>query len=135
MRKSVLSTLGTSWGFAVVFAALVALLLTAACGGGGGGQTAGASPEVAQGHELFKKTCGTCHGPNGEGMPRLGKNLNANEFVASKSDAELIEFLKIGRPATHPDNTRGVDMPPKGGNPALTDEDLGLIVAYMRSIQ
>jgi disulfide bond formation protein DsbB len=28
-----------------------------------------------------------------------------------------------------------VDMPPKGGNPALTDQQLLDIVAYIRSIQ
>ena len=115
---------------------LVTVLATVACGGGDGG--AGAAPsaeQVAAGHEQFKKTCGTCHGPNGEGMPKLGKNLNANAFVQDTSDADLVTFLKEGRPATHPDNTRGVDMPPKGGNPMLTDADLGLIVAYMRSLQ
>ena len=36
--------------------------------------------------------------------------------------------------ATHPDNEQGVEMPPKGGNPALTDEQILLIIAYMRSI-
>ncbi|MFQ5525638.1 MAG: c-type cytochrome [Thermoanaerobaculia bacterium] len=104
-----------------------------ACGGGGGGAVDAA--EVAEGHKLFRGTCATCHGPNGEGMPKLGKNLNANEFTQRMSDEELVQFLKQGRPATHPDNDRGVDMPPKGGNPALTEADLALIVAYMRSLQ
>ena len=45
------------------------------------------------------------------------------------------QFLIEGRPATHPDNSRGVDMPPKGGNPALTNENLQQIVVYLRSIQ
>ena len=121
-----LATLGFTASLASV------LLLVAACGGGGGGEAV--SEEVAQGHKLFKQTCATCHGPNGEGMPRLGKNLNDNQFTKSMSDAELVQFLKEGRPATHPDNTRGVDMPPKGGNPAITDEDLALIVAYLRTI-
>ena len=85
--------------------------------------------------DLFASTCSRCHGPNGEGMPRLGKELTANEFVQSKSDAELVQFLKEGRPTSHPDNTRGVDMPPKGGNPAITDAQLASIVTYMRSLQ
>ena len=116
-----------------VAAAAALLAVAAGCGGGGGG--AASDDLVARGHAEFKKTCATCHGPEAEGRPRLGKNLHANEFVASQSDAELVEFIKIGRPASHPLNERGVDMPPKGGNPALTDEQIELIVAYMRSIE
>ncbi len=115
-------------------ALLTIALVAVGCGGGGGGGDA-VSPQVAEGHDLFKKTCATCHGPEAQGMDRLGKNLHKNQFVRGKSDPELIAFLREGRPATHPDNTRGVDMPPKGGNPAITDEELGKIVAYMRSIQ
>lgn len=110
-----------------------AALLIVACGGGSGGGSA-ESAEVAQGHELFRSTCATCHGPDAQGMPRLGKNLHENTFVQGKTDEQLLQFLKEGRPATHPDNERGVDMPPKGGNPALTEEDLIKIVAYIRSI-
>ncbi len=111
--------------------ALLAGALALACGGGGGAPDAAV---VAQGHDLFKGTCGTCHGPEAMGMPKLGKNLHGNAFTRDKSDAELVAFIKQGRPATHPDNTTQVDMPPKGGNPALTDEDLIAIIAYLRSI-
>lgn len=114
-------------------AILAVALLATACGGGGGGEAV--SPQVAAGQDLFRKTCASCHGQNAEGMERLGKNLHKNQFVRGKGDAELVTFLKEGRPATHPDNTRGVDMPPKGGNPALTDADLATIVTYLRSIQ
>ena len=31
-------------------------------------------------------------------------------------------------------NDRGVDMPPKGGNPGLSDDDLRQVVAYLRSL-
>ncbi|MDX1632298.1 MAG: cytochrome c [Thermoanaerobaculia bacterium] len=108
-----------------------------ACGGGGGGAGGDdASGEmVARGEKLYVQTCGTCHGKDAEGLPNLGKPLLDNEFIQEKSDAEMVEFLKKGRPATHPENTRGVDMPPKGGNPALTEEDLQAIVAYVRTLQ
>ena len=103
-----------------------------ACGGGGGGADAA---KAAEGHKLFKGTCATCHGPEGRGMPKLGKDLYNNKFTQSLSDTELIEFLKKGRSAGDPLNERGVDMPPRGGNPVLTDADLALIVAYIRSLQ
>lgn len=107
-----------------------ALFAVTACGG------PKASPEeIAAGRAEFLKTCSTCHGKEAEGMPKLGKNLHENAFVRSKSDEEMLQFLKVGRPAFDPLNTRGVDMPPKGGNPALTEEGLKHIVAYVRSIQ
>ena len=102
-----------------------------ACGGGGGA----AGGEVAEGHKLFKGTCAVCHGPDGGGMPKLGKDLHGNEFTKNLSDAELVEFLKKGRSATDPLNERGVDMPPNGGNPTLTEADLALIVGYMRTLK
>ena len=43
--------------------------------------------------------------------------------------------LKTGRSTSDPANTTGVDMPPKGGNPALTDQDLLDIIAYIRTLE
>ena len=50
------------------------------------------------------------------------------------SDEELVEFVKVGRRPSDPLNITGVDMPPKGGSPALSDEDLYDIVAFIRTI-
>jgi disulfide bond formation protein DsbB len=115
----------------------------AACGPGSAAETpapAGGSTtetasggDVAHGKELFV-ACAACHGPEGKGMPNLGKDFTASTFVAEKTDAELVEFLKVGRPVDDPLNTTGVMMPPKGGNPALTDQDLLDIVAFVRTL-
>ncbi|GAB4382466.1 MAG: hypothetical protein Kow0022_00040 [Phycisphaerales bacterium] len=105
--------------------------------GGTGGQVAAADGSAGQGgvgHDLYVASCSACHGPGGEGMEGLGKPLNTSAFVASKSDSELLAFIKTGRPIWDPENTTGVDMPPKGGNPSLTDEQLSEIIAYIRSI-
>ena len=123
-----------------VLPAIVLTLFTfglVACGGGGdtGGGDGASAELVAQGEKHYMQTCGTCHGKDAEGLPNLGKPLLDNEFIQESSDAEMVEFLKKGRPATHPENTRGVDMPPKGGNPALTEQDLQAIVAYVRTLQ
>jgi mono/diheme cytochrome c family protein len=122
----------TPSGIVAVVAAL-SLITLVACGGGGGG--GGASPELAEGHQLFKGTCAICHGPDGGGMPALGKDLHGNAFTQGLSDQELVEFLKEGRSATDPLNERGVEMPPMGGNPTLTDADMLKIVGYIRSLQ
>lgn len=91
--------------------------------------------DAAKGRQLFASTCATCHGPHGEGIPGLGRSVMASDFVATRTDAELVAFIKTGRSVDDPLNTTGVAMPPKGGNPALTDADLADIVAYIRSLQ
>lgn len=131
----------------LIIAVLMLLSLLAACGGGGGSEPAPAQPaaqqpaapalakgDPAKGKDNFA-TCAGCHGPDGKGLPNLGKDMTSSEFIKSKSDAELLAFIKTGRPASDPLNTTGVDMPPKGGNPALTDQQLMDIIAYIRSIQ
>jgi cytochrome c5 len=95
--------------------------------GGGGG-------DVAEGQELFNATCATCHGQDANN-PSVGKDLKNNTFVQDNSDAELVAFVKKGRPASDPANTTGTDMPAKGGNPSLSDEDLESIAAYLKTLQ
>lgn len=90
--------------------------------------------DAAKGKQLFTASCSACHGPNGEGVQGLGKDMQHSEFIAGLSDEELLAFIKRGRPIGDPLNTTGVDMPPKGGNPALSDEQLLDIIAFIRSI-
>lgn len=115
----------------------------AACGGDGSSSSGGSSQEaahadpagdVAAGKEVFAGTCSACHGPEGKGVPGLGKNMTTSEFIAGKTDAELVAFIKVGRDPSDPLNTTGVAMPPKGGNPALSDDDLFDVVAFIRTI-
>ncbi len=90
---------------------------------------------LEKGKKLYTQTCTACHGPHGEAKPNLGKDIGTSKFVHGLSDDELVAFLKKGRPPGDPMNTTGVLMPPKGGNPALTDDDLHAIVAYVRQLQ
>jgi disulfide bond formation protein DsbB len=136
--------MNTRTRFLMVVAALLLISLALAACGGTPEPTAEATseptlePEPAgdadNGAELFVGTCSSCHGAEATGIPGLGKDLTTSEWVGQQTDAQLVEFLATGRPATHELNTTGVDMPPKGGNPALTDQDLTDIVAYLRSI-
>jgi len=80
-------------------------------------------------------TCSACHGPEGKGVPGLGKDMTASEFITGKTDAELVDFIKVGRDPSDPLNTTGVAMPPKGGNPALSDDDLLNVVMFIRTLQ
>jgi disulfide bond formation protein DsbB len=64
----------------------------------------------------------------------LGKDLTTSTFVKGLTDEQFLAFVKTGRPASDPANTTGVDMPPRGGNPALTDKDLTDAIAFIRTI-
>lgn len=87
------------------------------------------------GADLYKSSCAACHGPDARGIPNLGKDLVDSEFCKSQTDDQMIEFLKKGRAADDPANTTKVAMPPKGGNPALKDDDLRAIVTYLRTLR
>ncbi len=88
---------------------------------------------MSQGEQLFMQ-CAACHGPEARGLPNLGKDLVTSEFVAGLTDEALLDFIKTGRPIWDPLNTTGIDMPGKGGNPAMTDEEILAIIAYIRSL-
>jgi disulfide bond formation protein DsbB len=115
--------------------ALTLAMLLAACGSSAPAPTPTPSGDAVLGQAVYSKTCVSCHGPDAKGMPNLGKDLTDSEFVRSKTNQELVEFFKTGRSAADPLNTTGVDMPPKGGNPALSDDDLLNVAAYVRSLQ
>jgi len=87
------------------------------------------------GRKIFMTTCIACHTETGGSRPNLGKDIAHSEWVKSQTDEQLIAFLKKGRDTSDPLNTTGVAMPPKGGNPAITDDQLKDIVALIREFQ
>jgi cytochrome c oxidase subunit 3 len=94
-----------------------------------------AAGNPANGKTLFGAGCAACHGRGAEGMKGLGPSLRDNVFVGGLDDVGFVEFLKVGRPMDDPRNTTGILMPPKGGNPLLSDQDLADIVAHVRDYQ
>ncbi len=125
--------------------AVLALAL-ASCGGGddggsdGGDDGPAAAPievgpgDAANGESIFSSTCVACHGERGVGIEGLGKPMPGSAFLTATSDADLIAFLKVGRGPSDPENTTGIDMPAKGGNPSLDDQDLADVVAFIRTL-
>ncbi len=133
----------------LLIASIVTVLIAGACGEESGSSDTAAQPPattasstggsldaaaVTAGRMIFERTCVACHGRDAMGLPGLGKPLVANEFIAGLDDAEVVAFLRTGRPADHPDNTTGIAMPVMGGNTALTDQDLNDLVAFLRSL-
>lgn len=133
--------------FLLVLMAFLALFLVACGGGDDSGSSSDAADEPAEetaampagdaaaGEGKFQATCSPCHGPDAKGLPNLGKDMTTSEFISGSSDAELLAFIKTGRPPGDPANTTGVDMPAKGGNPALSDQDLADIIAFIRTLE
>jgi mono/diheme cytochrome c family protein len=118
---------------AAIAVAVSLVVVTAGCQSSneGGGQ---AAAEKAHGQQIFTTTCATCHGTDGTGIKGLGKSIVASDFVKKASDDQLVDMLTKGRDAKDPLNSTGVAMPPKGGNPSLTEKDLHDVVLYVRSL-
>lgn len=87
------------------------------------------------GYELFIASCAACHGQGAEGIENQGLPLITSGYIRGTSDPDLIGFIKRGRPMWDDSNTTGLDMPPKGGNPAITDDQLQQIIDYIRALQ
>ncbi len=90
----------------------------------GGGVTAD-SKSALSGNTVFDTTCIACHGANGKGtipgIPTLQSRL-------SQSDEILLQHIKDGFQS----EGSVMVMPPRGGNPALTDEEIKNVLMYMR---
>ena len=119
--------------FGALGVGLVSMALVG-CGGGGGGG-ADNSAAIARGKAKFQTLCATCHGMLGTGIENLGKDVTRSEFVKSETDEELLNFIKVGRLPSDPLSDGKSAMPPKGGDPSLTDDQIHDIIAYVRSIQ
>lgn len=88
---------------------------------------------ISAGKQLFESYCGACHGMDAQGLPGLGVNLLESVYVETHNDENLLAFVIRGRQPWDADNTTGVAMPPRAGNPTLSDEDILTIIAYLRS--
>ena len=91
--------------------------------------------DAQRGGVVWSSTCRSCHGQGGEGIPGQGKDIRGSEFIAQRSDEELLDFVRVGRMPFDPLNTTGIQMPPKGGNPLLKDQDLLDAIAFLRTFE
>ena len=84
---------------------------------------------------VYVGNCAPCHGRDLQGINGLGVGLSPNAYVAEADEQELAAFLAVGREADDPLNMQGIAMPPRGGNPSLTDQDLRDVAAYLKAQQ
>src|SRR2546425_735677 len=84
--------------------------------------TAGAAAGSRSGEQVYKATCTNCHQTGVAGAPKLGDKAAWAPHLMHGTDGLLQSALK-GKGA----------MPPKGGNPSLSDDDVRAAVEFMVS--
>ena len=87
------------------------------------------SASVSDGQTIYAQTCIACHGIDGKGAIPGVADFTAKEGPLAKSDAELVQNISEG----YQSPGSFMAMPPKGGNSALTEEDIRAVLAYLRT--
>ena len=109
----------------VLCAAAALLVALAAAGTAHAADCRDAPGDWRAGSAIYHKTCVACHGEDGHGTRRGMPDLTSGVMAySSNSLAAHIEhgFRGAGRPLA---------MPPKGGNPDLTADDIVNVLAYL----
>lgn len=83
--------------------------------------------DAAKGDEIYHETCVACHGENGKGVVPGAPDFTEKGGPLSKPHQIMAQHMMNG--FSEPDKPLG--MPPMGGNPDLTDEDIKDVHAYL----
>ena len=81
---------------------------------------AGSTAASDQGKEVYQKTCSSCHETGVSGAPKIGDKTAWDSLIAKGKD-QLVQSVINGMGA----------MPPKAGNPSLSEEEIRAAVDYM----
>ena len=100
---------------------LAALLLAVAMAPAWASATEPRAPRTPE--AIVKDTCILCHGTGIGDAPRLG-DARPSEKRRARGRAMLVKTAADGKGA----------MPPRGGMPDLTDEELRSVVAYLSGL-
>lgn len=83
---------------------------------------------VAAGKAIYVQTCIACHGANGKGAIPGVADFTSDDGALAKTDEALIKSITEG--VQSPGSPMA--MPPKGGNPTLTEADIKAVLVYLR---
>ncbi len=95
--------------------------LSSSCGGDGKATAGKVTPTMlTQGKAIYEKSCAACHATGAAGAPKFGDKVAWKGHIKEGLD-HLVEAAIRGTGA----------MPPRGGNPQLSDAELRAAVAYI----
>ena len=77
----------------------------------------------SSGAAIYQKNCAACHGVNGKGVIPTAPDFTKKGGVLSQPSSVLLTTIKQGIRS----------MPPRGGNSALTDQDLDAVLNYIKT--
>lgn len=80
------------------------------------------------GKSVYEDTCIACHGDDGRGIIAGFPDLTEKGGPLSKPDDVLLSNIAEGFES----GDAPMAMPPKGGNPDLSSEDIQNVLGYMR---
>lgn len=113
--------LRTSCGTVVRTALAMSIALAGAAG-------AEQQASVQAGEAIYGQTCVACHGEDGTGTIPGAPEFARSDGVLSKPDEVLLRHIKEGfkSPGSQ------MAMPPRGGNPDLSDRDIESALLYIK---
>lgn len=82
---------------------------------------AGDAAAIRQGQNIYRGRCAVCHGIDAKGF--RGSDLTTGDWVHGGSDAQIARTIKSG--------VAGTEMP---ANPSLSDDEVWMLVAYLRTL-
>ncbi len=80
------------------------------------------------GKEIYSQTCIACHGADGKGTISGVPDLTAAKGRLTKTDEVVLTNIIKG----YQSEGSLMAMPPMGGNPDLTEQDIADVLAYLR---
>lgn len=83
---------------------------------------------VENGSKVFMTTCFACHGVDGKGMLPGMPDFTKTRDRLAQSDSVLVSHVINGFQSPG----AMIPMPPRGGNPALTEQNILDAVTYIR---
>src|SRR3990172_12432056 len=89
---------------------------------------AAASLAAPSGKDIYQGTCVACHGADGKGTLPGVPDLTSASGPMKAGDELILKRMREG----YQSPGAPMAMPPKGGNPSLTDENLKAVIIYMR---
>lgn len=82
----------------------------------------------SSGRDVYMTTCVACHGPDGKGALPGVPDMTTFRWPEAADSGALLKRVREGFQSPG----SPLAMPPRGGNPALTDDELKAALDYMK---